>query len=74
MKSKSQKREEAILRQVRYSELSLEHKIVRLMERPGESKKEMARLLALYREIHPEAKNDPDSHVKRIIFKSLLES
>lgn len=41
------KREEAAIRQAEYSALSLEQKIARVRARPGESKRELTKLLAL---------------------------
>ena len=44
MKSKTQKREEAAKRQVKYGSLSLDEKIYQIACRRGESKRELAKL------------------------------
>ncbi len=44
------KRTEAEIRQVNYDKLSLDAKIKRVKSRPGESKKELSRLMKLKKE------------------------
>lgn len=53
MKSKKLKREEAEERQKRYDNLDIHEKMAQLITRPGESKREAARLLK-----EKEKKND----------------
>jgi len=50
MKSKSQKREEAIERQQRYDNLTTKEKIELIRNRKGGSKREMSKLLKRLRE------------------------
>jgi len=54
MKTKQQKREEALARQAEYDSLSLNEKLTKVFSRPGKSEKEHKRLVAKQEQLNKE--------------------